>query len=139
MAESEEFIPFMGYEWVQVEGDAITIGISEEGLSELTEITAINLPSEGEDINPDEICGEVETDEGPMNIYTPIEGRVVEINAAVIENPKLIFEDPYGDGWLFRVEAADPDDIEAFQNGDADDGDDEEDEDDEDEEERDED
>ena len=120
MAESEEFIPFMGYEWVQVEGDTITIGISEEGLSELTEITAINLPSEGEDVNPDEICAEIETEEGPLNIYVPLEGKVVEINAAVLENPKLIFEDSYGDGWLFRVEAADPDDIDAFVNGESD-------------------
>ena len=132
MAESEEFIPFMGYQWVQIEGYTITIGISEEGLSELTEITAINLPSENEEINPDEICAEIETDEGPLNIYTPIEGKVVEINAAVMENPKLIFEDSYGDGWLFRLEASDPDDIEAFVNGESDD-DEEEDEDEEDE------
>jgi glycine cleavage system H protein len=121
MASNEEFLPFMGYQWLQIEDETVTIGISEEGLSELTEITAINLPSENEEVNPDEICAEIETDEGPLNIYSPIEGRVVEINSAVIENPKLIFEDSYGDGWLFRVEAADPDDIDALTNGDEDD------------------
>lgn len=125
MASNEEFLPFMGYQWLQIEDETVTIGISEEGLSELTEITAINLPAENEEVNPDEICAEIETDEGPLNIYSPIEGRVVEINAAVIENPKLIFEDSYGDGWLFRVEAADPDDIDALTNGDDDDEDDE--------------
>jgi glycine cleavage system H protein len=123
MAGSEEFLPFMGYQWLQIEDETVTIGISEEGLSELTEITAINLPSENEEVNPDEICAEIETDEGPLNIYSPVEGRVVEINAAVIENPKLIFEDSYGDGWLFRVEAADPDDIDALTNGEDDDED----------------
>lgn len=107
----EEFIPYMGYEWLQVEDETVTIGISEEGLSELSDITAVNLPSEGEEVNPDEICAEIETDEGPMNIYCPLEGRVIEINAAVVENPSLIFEDPYGDGWLFRVEPNDPDDL----------------------------
>jgi glycine cleavage system H protein len=118
---NEEFIPFMGYEWLQIEDETVTIGISEEGLSELTEITAINLPSENEEVNPDEICGEIETEEGPLNIYSPVEGRVVEINSAVLENPKLIFEDPYGDGWLFRVEAADPEDIDEITQGESDD------------------
>ena len=125
MASSEEFIPYMGYEWLQIEGDSVTIGISEEGLSEITEITTVNLPAENEEVSPDEICGEIETPEGPLNLYCPVEGRVVEINAAVVENPKLIFEDSYGDGWLFRVEAHDPDDLEEVENGGDDDDDDE--------------
>jgi glycine cleavage system H protein len=111
MATSEEFIPYMGYEWLQVEDDTVTIGISEEGVSELTEITAINLPAENEEISPDEICGEIETDEGPLNLYCPVEGKVVEINAAVVENPSLLMEDPYGDGWLFRVEPTNSEDL----------------------------
>jgi glycine cleavage system H protein len=112
MADAVEFIPFMGYEWIQIEGGSVTVGISEEGLNELGEITAINLPAENEDVNPDEICGEIETDEGPMNLYSPVEGKIIEINAAVVENPSLLLEDPYGDGWLFKVEAEDADDLE---------------------------
>jgi glycine cleavage system H protein len=112
MADAEEFIPFMGYEWIQIENGTVTVGISEDGLNELGEITAINLPSENEDVNPDEICGEIETDEGPMNLYSPVEGKIIEINAAVVENPSLLLEDPYGDGWLFRVEAEDAEDLE---------------------------
>jgi glycine cleavage system H protein len=119
-SNSDEFIPFMVYEWLQVEDDTVTIGISEEGLSELTEITAVNLPAENEEVTPDEICGEIETEEGPLNLYVPIEGKVVEINAAVVENPSLIMEDPYGDGWLFRVEPNDPDDLEDLGHGDDD-------------------
>ena len=101
---AEEFIPYMVYEWLQIEDETVTIGISEEGLSELTEITAINLPAENEEVAADEICGEIETEEGPLNLYSPVEGRVVEINVAVVENPSLMMEDPFGDGWLFRVE-----------------------------------
>ncbi len=112
MSIKEEFIPYMGYEWLQVEDDTVTIGISEEGLSELSEITAVNLPAENEEVSPDEICGELDTEEGPLNLYCPVEGKVVEINAAVVENPSLIFEDPTGDGWLFKVEAANPEDLE---------------------------
>jgi glycine cleavage system H protein len=132
MANEEEFIPFMGYEWIQIESGTVTVGISEEGLNELGDITAINLPAENEDVNPDEICGEIETDEGPMNLYSPVEGKIIEINQAVVENPSLLLEDPYGDGWLFRVEAEDADDLEDIDEDEDDDDDEDEDEEDDD-------
>ncbi len=111
MPTSEDFIPYMGYEWLQVEDETVTIGISEEGLSELSDISTVKLPSENEEVTPDEVCGEIETDEGALNLYCPVEGKVIEINAAVVENPSLIMEDPYGDGWLFRVEPNNPEDL----------------------------
>jgi len=123
MADNEEFIPYMGYEWLQIEDDIVTIGISEEGLSELTDISAVSLPSENEEVSPDEVCGEIETDEGSLNLYCPVEGTVIEINQAVVENPSLIMEDPYGDGWLFRVEASDPEDLDELMQGSRDDED----------------
>lgn len=129
MAADVDFIPFMGYEWLQIEDGTVTIGISEEGLSELTEITAINLPAEGEEVSADEICGEIETDEGPMNLYSPVDGRVVEINPAVVENPELLNEDPFGDGWLFRVEPNDPADLSGVGGDDDEDEDDDDDDD----------
>ncbi len=119
----DEFLPYMGYEWLQIEDETLTIGVNEEGLNEISEITAVNLPAENEEVAADEICGELETEEGPLNIYSPIEGRVVEINAAVIENPSLIQEDPFGDGWLIRVEAGNPEDLEELANGSKDDDD----------------
>jgi glycine cleavage system H protein len=125
MADAEEFIPFMGYEWIQIENGTVTVGISEEGLNELGEISAINLPAENEDVNPDEICGEIETDEGPMNLYSPVEGKIIEINAAVVENPSLLLEDPYGDGWLFKVEAEDAEDLEDIDEDEEDEDEDE--------------
>lgn len=119
MSGDDEFIPYMGYEWLQVEDETVTIGISEEGLSELSDISSVKLPAENESVNPDEVCGEIETDEGALNIYSPVEGKVVEINAAVVENPSLIMEDPYGDGWLFRVEASNPEDLDELSQGEA--------------------
>lgn len=111
MPSNEDFIPYMGYLWLQVEDETVTIGISEEGLSELTDISAVKLPTENEEVAHDEICGEIETDEGVLNLYSPVEGKVIEINAAVVENPSLIMEDSYGDGWLFRVEPNNADDL----------------------------
>lgn len=121
---TDDFVPFMAYEWLQIEDGTVTIGVSEEGLEELTDISAVNLPAEGEEVGADEVCGEVETESGPLNLYSPVEGKVVEINAAVVENPQLLFEDPYGDGWLFRVEANNSDDLDELTRADS--GDDEE-------------
>jgi glycine cleavage system H protein len=100
----DELITYMGYEWVLVDDGVITIGINDQGLEEFTDVSAAALPAEGEEVVNDEVCGELDTDQGPMNLYSPVEGNVVEVNEAVIENPSLIMEDPYGDGWLFKVE-----------------------------------
>ena len=72
--------------------------------------------SEKNEVVADEICGELETEEGPLNIYCPVDGKVIEINAAVLENPSLIQEDSFGDGWLIRVEASNPDELEEITN-----------------------
>src|SRR3954470_464345 len=107
----KDLITYMGYEWVMVEDGVATIGINEAGLDEFTEISSVNLPTENEEVIPDEVCGELDTDQGPMNLYSPVEGNVIEVNEAVIENPSLISEDNFGDGWLFRVEPKTPSDL----------------------------
>ena len=107
----KDLITYMGYEWIQIEDGVITIGINEQGLDEFTEVEAANLPAENEEVITDEVCGELDTDQGPMNLYSPVEGNVIEVNEAVIENPSLITEDCYGDGWLFKVEPKNASDL----------------------------
>lgn len=108
----DDLITYMGYEWIQAEDDGtITVGINDAGLDEFSDILSIALPDEDEAVTPDGICGELETDQGPMNLYSPIRGRVIEVNEAVVENPDLIQEDCYGDGWLFKIEADRVEDI----------------------------
>lgn len=119
----KDLIPYMGYEWLMVDDGTLVIGINEQGLDEFSEISAANLPAENEEVVPDEVCGELDTDQGPMNLYCPIEGHVVEINEAVIENPSLIIEDCQGDGWLFKVEpknASDLDELSSASTNDLD-------------------
>jgi glycine cleavage system H protein len=99
---------FMGYMWIQEEDGIITIGINEEGLADFDEIASVELPAEHDKVEADEVCGTVETDDGPMDIYSPVSGTVIEVNAAVIDDPSLIQEDPFEEGWLIRVEAAEP-------------------------------
>jgi len=124
---SNDVRSFMGYMWIQEEDGIITIGINEEGLADFDEITSVDLPAESDKVEADEVCGTVETDDGPLDIYSPVSGTIIEVNAAVIDDPTLIQEDPFEEGWLIRVEASEDLD-------DEDEEDDEEDEDDEDEE-----
>lgn len=107
----EDLITYMGYMWIQVDDGILTFGINDAGLDEFTEINSVDLPAENDSVEPDEVCGELETDQGPLNLYCPLEGKVVEVNEAVVEKPTLIQEDCYGDGWLFRVEPANAADI----------------------------
>ncbi len=104
---SSELKNFMGYMWLLEEDGVITIGINEEGLADFEEISSIELPSEGDKVESDVVIGTIETDDGPLDIYSPVDGSVLEINTAVIENPALIQEDCYDEGWLIRIEAED--------------------------------
>lgn len=124
---------FMGYMWVQEEDGVITIGINEEGLQDFDEISSVELPPEGEKIESDTVIGTIETDDGPLDIYSPVDGAVLEVNQAVIDEPSLIQEDPYEEGWLIKIETEDSLDDED-EDEDDDDDDDEDDEEEEDEE-----
>lgn len=124
---ADEYRNFMGYLWFQKEDNIYTIGINEDGIEEIENINTVDFPREGEAIEAEVVCGSIETDDGPLDIYSPVSGTVVEVNAAVIEDPTLIQEDPY-DSWLLKIESKDD-----YEGDDED-----EDEDDEDEEEEDE-
>ena len=108
----DEIIKYMDYMWVTVEDNIVTVGINEEGLEGFDEVETVNMPEENTEVATDEVCGELETDQGPFNLYSPIDGMVIEVNEAVVQNPQIIIDEPLGDGWLFRVEASQPDQIE---------------------------
>lgn len=125
---SEIYKNFMGYLWFQKEDNIYTVGINEEGLEEIEKIRNLDLPAEGESVEPDVVCGSIETDDGQMDVYAPVAGTIVELNSAVLEDPTLIQDDPI-DGWLFKIES-DEDYEEPDEDEDEDDDDDEDDEDD---------
>lgn len=102
--KNESYRNFMGYLWVQKEDNIYTVGINEDGLEDFESIESVDLPTESEEVEGETICGTVETDEGPLDIYTPVSGKIAEINSAVIEDPSIITEDPY-EAWLFKVES----------------------------------
>lgn len=102
-------INYMGYEWITVEGGIVTIGLTEDAVGDLSEDITLNLPEQDDVVMAGKTCGEVESENGNLNLYSPVSGTVIEINEAVLENPAMLFEDPSDEGWLFKIEADDPD------------------------------
>ncbi|OQW48955.1 MAG: hypothetical protein A4S09_13395 [Proteobacteria bacterium SG_bin7] len=103
----KDLLTFMGNHWLLVEDEVITVGLNDEGVEYADSSSKVTLPNENEEVEADEICGEIETDDGPINLYAPVDGVIVEVNSAVIETPEIIIDDPFGDGWLFKIEARD--------------------------------
>lgn len=103
---SEQYRNFMGYLWYQKEDNIYTIGLNEDALEDFDEVQSLDLPREGEEIEEDVVCGALETDEGPLDIYSPVSGTVIEVNSSVVEDPSLIMDDPY-DAWLIKLEVTD--------------------------------
>lgn len=104
------------HEWVLVEGKTATIGITEFAQEELGDIVYVELPEVGEKIVKDDPFGAVESVKAVSDVYAPVSGAVLEINDLLPDNPETINDDPYGDGWMIRVEMNDPDDLKDLMN-----------------------
>lgn len=92
--------------WYSEEDGIITIGINEEGLEDITEINTIDLPPEQEKVEADTAFGSVESDDGTIDVVSPFDGTIIEVNQQVIDDPAVLMEDPYEEGWLVRIEVA---------------------------------
>lgn len=106
------------HEWVLVEGTSATIGITEFAQEELGDIVFVELPEVGEKIVKDDPFGAVESVKAVSDIYAPVSGEVLETNEILPDNPETINDDPYGDGWMVRVELSDIDDLKDLMDAD---------------------
>ena len=106
------------HEWVLVEGTSATIGITEYAQEELGDIVFVELPEVGEKIVKDDPFGAVESVKAVSDIYAPVSGEVLETNEILPDNPETINDDPYGDGWMVRVELSDIDDLKDLMDAD---------------------
>lgn len=94
------------HEWVRLEGDTATMGITEFAQSELGEIVFVDLPALGKSIASKETACVVESTKAASDVYSPLAGKVVEVNESLREKPELINSDPYGQGWMIKLSAA---------------------------------
>lgn len=93
------------HEWV-AEGTPVTVGITRHAADALGDLVYVELPEVGATVAAGSVCGEVESTKSVSEIFSPVSGTVAEVNAAVADDPSLINSDPYGDGWLFKVEVS---------------------------------
>ncbi|HET9081418.1 MAG TPA: glycine cleavage system protein GcvH [Trebonia sp.] len=94
------------HEWVAVEGDVATVGITDYATQALGDVVYVSLPAIGTAVTAGEPCGEVESTKSVSDLYSPLDGEVVEINEELNDDPGLINAEPYGLGWMFRVRVA---------------------------------
>ena len=98
------------HEWVSISSSIFTMGITDYAQAALGDIVYVQLPTVGQNIIEGQVCGEVESTKSVSDIYAPVTGVIVEVNQSLSQSPETINSDPYGAGWLLKVEVSkDPD------------------------------
>jgi glycine cleavage system H protein len=102
------------HEWVRIEGDIATIGITDYAQDALGDVVFVQLPSLGSTVKAAASISEVESTKSVSDIYAPLSGEVIEVNDALEADPSVLNSDAYGKGWIFRVRISDSSEIEAL-------------------------
>lgn len=102
------------HEWIALEGDIATFGLTDHAQSELGDITYLELPEVGDAVKAGDSFGVVESVKAASDVYSPIDGEVIEVNGAAVDGPEVINSSPYDDAWLVKVRVADPSQLEAL-------------------------
>jgi glycine cleavage system H protein len=96
------------HEWVRLDGDVVTVGITDYAQDQLGDIVYLSLPAVGEAIESGAVVGELESTKSVSDLFAPVSGEVVSVNDALESTPETVNSDPYGQGWLMTVRVADP-------------------------------
>ena len=107
------------HEWVRVDGTTVTIGITEYAQDALGDVVFVEMPDSGVAVAAGDSFSEVESTKSVSDIYAPITGSVVEVNAALESQPELLNSDPYGEGWICRIEVANASELDGLMDADA--------------------
>src|ERR1700741_1839317 len=102
------------HEWVRLDGDIATVGITDHAQKQLGDVVFVELPEIGRDVSADEACAVVESVKAASDIYAPLAGKVVETNQTIIDDPSIVNSDAEGEGWFFRIEIDDTDAYDAL-------------------------
>lgn len=111
----ENFRYTESHEWILVEGDTGTVGITDHAQAELTDIVFAEPPPLGKKLVAGEVAAVVESVKAASDIYTPVSGEVIARNEAVEQNPALLNTDPHGEGWIFKIRLSNPGEVEALK------------------------
>ncbi|MCR8726746.1 glycine cleavage system protein GcvH [Frigidibacter sp. ROC022] len=102
------------HEWLDLDGDVVTVGITEHASEQLGDIVFVDLPSEGTTVARGDECVVIESVKAASDVLAPLDGEIVEVNEALTDNPGMVNEDPLNDGWMFRMKIADPSALDEF-------------------------
>lgn len=102
------------HEWVKVEGQTVTIGITDYAQDSLGDVVYVELPQEGAAVVKDETFGVIESVKAVSDLYSPVSGKIIEVNDSIIDNPEVINEEPYGDAWILKVELTGPEELDGL-------------------------
>ena len=91
------------HEWVQVDGDVATVGITAYAAEKLGDVVYVELPTAGSVVSGGAVVGEIESTKSVGELFAPVDGEIVESNQAVVDSPELVNSDPFGEGWLIKV------------------------------------
>ena len=99
------------HEWISVEGDIATVGITDFAQGELGDIVYVEIETEGETLDQEEVFGSVEAVKTVSDLFMPVSGEIVEFNSELESNPELVNTDPYGKGWMIKVKMSNPTEV----------------------------
>jgi glycine cleavage system H protein len=109
-----EYLYSREHEWVRIEEDVCTVGITQYAQEELGEVVFVELPGVGEAFDTMDEIGTIESVKAVAELYTPVAGEVVEVNKAAVEDPAIVNDDPHGEGWLVRLRFSTGKDLESL-------------------------
>jgi len=107
------------HEWIDVDGDTATVGITEYAQSQLGDIVFVETPDEGKEVSKGDDAAVVESVKAASDVYAPVSGTVIEGNDALADNPALVNEDPEGEGWFFKLTLSDTSELDSLMNDSA--------------------
>lgn len=107
------------HEWIRVEGEVAYVGITDYAQSELGEIVFLDINTQGESLEQAEVFGSVEAVKTVSDLNMPVAGEVLEVNEIINDQPELVNNDPYGDGWMIKIQIANPAELETLLDAEA--------------------
>ena len=107
------------HEWCLIDGDVVTVGITDFAQSELGDIVFVEVETEGESLDAEEVFGTVEAVKTVSDLFMPISGEVIAFNEELEASPELVNSDPYGEGWMIKIKVSDPAQLEDLLDADA--------------------
>ena len=100
------------HEWIKIDGEVATVGITDFAQGELGDIVYVEVDTLDETLSKDEVFGTVEAVKTVSDLFLPVSGKIIEFNEALNDNPELVNDSPYGDGWIIKVEVSDVNELE---------------------------